>query len=62
MRGIQQLWARPYQRPPEGIDGLGEEDCAQITHGHNTEIRNTGGACVINEDIWLLTCQWAQCG
>lgn len=46
---IQQLWAHPTKRPRRDDKGFGQNTGAQVIHGHQTEIRNTGDGRVIDE-------------
>ena len=49
---IQQLRAHPTNCPPGG-SSFGQENRAQIGHGHEAEIGNTSGTRVVDEDIRL---------
>ena len=53
-RRIQQLRTHPTERPHGGNGSFRQENRAQVSHGHETEIRNTSGARVIDEDVRLL--------
>ena len=39
---------------PRGTDGLGQNCCSHIAHGHKPKISDTSGAHAVDEDVCLF--------